>query len=30
MSKAQHQGEAPVSLFEDLPAVDARQEQAAR
>lgn len=30
MSKAQHQGEAPVSLFEDLPAVDARQEQEAR
>jgi transposase len=30
MSKAQHQGEAPVSLFEELPAVDARQEQAAR
>ncbi|MFN9185965.1 MAG: IS5/IS1182 family transposase, partial [Betaproteobacteria bacterium] len=30
MSTAQHQGEAPVSLVEDLPAVDARQAQAAR
>ena len=30
MSEPQHQGEAPVGLFEDLPAVDAQQEQAAR